>query len=114
MHPIIVLLHGLGGRTLSLVGIEAYLTWVGGFERIVKIEYPAATATFVSCLESVDEQLAALANRTTDELIVVGQSMGGVVAHKGMARALARDHWLASPRRVDVDHVERHAVPACQ
>lgn len=73
----IVLLHGAGGHSWSLSPIKIMLK-MKGYRNIHVIDYDFTT-TIDRCIESVHNQLLEKANIKKDSIIVIGQSLGGVV-----------------------------------
>ena len=74
----VIILHGLGARPWTLKGIEWLLQWQG-FERVFALAYPADTHSFDQCLAHVDKALSELFDDNNQKLLIVGQSMGGVI-----------------------------------
>jgi len=73
----IILLHGSGGYSWSLTPIKIFLKGIG-YKNIHVINYDY-TGTIDGCIESVHNQLLKKANIEKDSIIVIGQSLGGVV-----------------------------------
>ena len=101
----VVLLHGLGEKPQSLKPLEWYLHYSSGFNYIKTIHYPSNTLNLNDCIDNVAGQIVewlsddfdinvTLINQEEEEeedeeslnadtgdynLIIIGQSMGGVV-----------------------------------
>ena len=71
----ILLLHGLGSNTKSLRPLQLYLKCKGYCSNM--IEYPADTEDLDTCLDYVANII--LDKYYNDEIIIIGQSMGGVI-----------------------------------
>jgi hypothetical protein len=76
------MLHGLGAHPITLKPLEWYLNYIGHVNTY-NIKYKVNQ--YATVQQSVDEVdtilLDAGMQKTTDELILIGQSMGGVVAN---------------------------------
>jgi len=77
----IVLLHGLGEKPWQMYPLELYLNKVGGLQNTHRILYEVNNIPYVEALDKLDNQLENILNKDTDKLIVIGQSMGGVMAN---------------------------------
>lgn len=67
---------------MTLWGLDATLRRTGDWDRVEIVEYPVDTQPFDACVDAVDEALVKCVGggaRDVVELVVVGQSMGGVV-----------------------------------
>ena len=83
VKPIVFLIHGLGPQvmtTSSLMPLEWYLN-KNGYTRTHRVEYPVNELDLNEMLDYVDDEMVKHADRDTDEVILIGQSMGGVVAN---------------------------------
>ncbi len=78
MTPII-LLHGLGSHPITLLPLELFLNYMG-YKNTHKINYPVDTMEFDETMEYVDKEILKVCEKT-EEIYVIGQSMGGVVAN---------------------------------
>lgn len=84
----VILLHGLGAiipeldimMALTLKPLEYYLNIQGVLETYC-ITYPTAKTTLEQMLKVVDKKISEIASKEEDELIVIGQSMGGLIAN---------------------------------
>lgn len=80
--PLIVLLHGAGGNRLTMLALYTYLrTWTG-LERIVRPYYSSNVSDIDAAVDDVDSQIALHASRMDDDVIIVGQSLGGVIGYR--------------------------------
>lgn len=79
MNIQIVLLHGLGSHPITLKPLQIYLS-SHGYRNINSIKYNPDKSDFESVLEEVDQKLKDVIDKDK-EIIVVGQSMGGVVGN---------------------------------
>ncbi len=81
----IILLHGLGGfigpdfTALSLKPMKSYLEF-NNYINVYIVKYPSDESSIDESLEHVDGELTKLVDKDTEEIIVIGQSMGGVIA----------------------------------
>ena len=75
----VFLLHGLGAHPMTLLPIEMYLK-AKGFANVHRPSYPVDTLDFEDCLDSLDAVMQEVVDKDT-EVILVGQSMGGVYAN---------------------------------
>jgi len=77
----IFLLHGLGAHPITLLPLELWLNYMG-YVNTHKISYPVDTLSFEDCLAFVDDAMMMhVADKSKDEVVLIGQSMGGVVAN---------------------------------
>jgi pimeloyl-ACP methyl ester carboxylesterase len=87
MKTQIVLLHGLGSHPITLKPLEIYLNLLG-FPNTHNIKYPVDTFnTVVGMVEYVNAEMERCLDRDV-EVILIGQSMGGVVAN-----SLHKKNW---------------------
>lgn len=81
----IILLHGLGGfigpefTALSLAPLKSYLEF-NNYTNVNIVKYPSDKFSIEESLDYVDNEILKIANKETDKIIVIGQSMGGVIA----------------------------------
>ena len=81
----VILLHGLGGfigpelTKLSLYPMEKYLN-ANNYVNTHCISYPADSSTISESVDYVDNEIGKIANKENDQIIVICQSMGGVIA----------------------------------
>lgn len=81
----VILLHGLGGfigpkfTALSLRPTKSYLEF-NNYSNVHIVEYPSDDSSIEESLDYVDGEISKLANKNEEEIIVIGQSMGGVIA----------------------------------
>ena len=77
----VFLLHGVGGHTITLLPLEFYLKKIG-YKRTFIISYPV---DYFDCLDKnvdyVDEEMEKFADKEKEKVIIIGQSMGGIVAN---------------------------------
>lgn len=81
--PIVFLIHGLGpyyATSPSLIPLEWFLQ-SNGFQRTHRINYPVNELDLNEMLDCVDGEIAKHADKDKDEIILIGQSMGGLVAN---------------------------------
>lgn len=76
----VVLLHGLGGNAWSLAPLALYLHAIGYTKTVVPTYKSDDFDNFNTLLNHVDESLQSQIDKD-EEIIVIGQSMGGVVAN---------------------------------
>jgi hypothetical protein len=77
----IFLLHGLGSHTITFLPMELYLNSIG-YENTYKLSYPVDDYDTVDgSVDYVDKEMEKYACKDKDEVILIGQSMGGVVAN---------------------------------
>ena len=77
----IFLLHGLGSHAVTLLPLEMYLNSMG-FQNTHRVSYPVDYFdTVEKSVEYVDSELSQFAEKEKDEIVLIGQSMGGVVAN---------------------------------
>lgn len=77
----IFLLHGLGCSPITLLPLELYLNYKG-YKNTYRISYPASTLRLDKSIEYVDNELSEKANKSKDEIILIGQSLGGRIANE--------------------------------
>lgn len=84
MDTPIILIHGLAGIAgtsfihLSLYPLKKYLEYYN-HKNVYIIKYPSDYLTIENSLEYVSQEILKVTNKET-EIIIVGQSMGGVIA----------------------------------
>lgn len=79
MNTPIFLLHGLGAHPITLLPLELYLNF-RGWKNTYKLSYPVDTLLFDDCVDYIDREMQKFVEKR-DEVILIGQSMGGVVAN---------------------------------
>lgn len=77
----VILLHGLGEHVWKMYPLKFYLSKVGGFTNIHIIHYRVNAVPFDEALALLDGQLEEQFDKDNDKLIVVGHSMGGIMAN---------------------------------
>ncbi len=78
----VIFLHGLGEHPITLSLLKAYIQHKG-FKNTYNLQYKVNTNTIQESVDEISDLLVdkyAL-NKSTDELIIIGQSMGGVIAN---------------------------------
>jgi len=95
----IILIHGLGSNSWSLVPVKLYLQWVAGLSEVYLVDYPVDELGVDECLDYLDAEIARVADKKADELIVVGQSMGGVFSNRMHTKGWTVRHavYIGSP-----------------
>ena len=76
----VILLHGLGAHPVTLLPLELYLNYMG-WKNTHKLYYPVDKMTFDETMDYVDKEIAKIVKDRKQEIILVGQSMGGVVSN---------------------------------
>ena len=76
----VFLLHGLGAHAITLLPIELYLN-SRGFTDTHRLTYPVDTLEFEECLDFLDEAMGEVVDKESREVVLIGQSMGGVYAN---------------------------------
>ena len=76
----IILLHGLGSHPVTMKGIEYYLN-CRGMWHTHNLTYKSSTLTLEESVDNIYKQLVSL-NMTGRDIIIIGQSMGGVIGSK--------------------------------
>ena len=76
----VVLLHGLGERPWQLLLLHWFLL-AKGFQTVIRPKYRVNDVCADEALDLLDQQLQTLVDKTKP-IYVVGQSMGGVMAHR--------------------------------
>jgi pimeloyl-ACP methyl ester carboxylesterase len=77
----IFLIHGIGASSITLWPLEKYLNYKG-FKNVFKIDYPVNKMTFLDSVNYVDAEIDKLVNKKKDKVILIGQSMGGVISNE--------------------------------
>lgn len=77
----IILLHGLGSTQLTLIPLKIYLTYIGKYKNIHNITYQVDNIHFEEALNKLDKHLESILNKTIDNPIFIGQSIGGLFAN---------------------------------
>lgn len=83
MSPVAVfLIHGLGGHSFTLMPLQMYLKWQG-YTNVHIVGYDVATCSNADeALNEVDEEMRKYSLPAQGPVVVIGQSMGGVLAHR--------------------------------
>lgn len=76
----IILLHGLGSHAWSLYPMKAYLRYCG-YTTVHTVVYPASDLSITDSVDYVDTELLNLLYTRDKEVVLIGQSMGGVIAN---------------------------------
>lgn len=77
--PVVFLMHGLGGRPITLLPLELYLN-ACGYMRTHRLTYDVDTQDLRASCEQVDRLMQEETRSKSEPVILIGQSMGGVVA----------------------------------
>lgn len=73
----VFLIHGLGASQYTMSGLEKYLKYY--YNQIWYLKYPSTTHQFSMCMDYIVGQLQELlGDNQQQEIIIIGQSMGGV------------------------------------
>ena len=102
MRNTVFLLHGLGPATItgwSLVPLQFYLTWVLGLQRVHIIRYPVNTMEVEEMVDFVDAEMRKHCSARHDSVVLIGQSMGGVVANRMHTKGwnITKSVYIGSP-----------------
>jgi len=62
----IILLHGLGATTITLIPLKFYLKYIGKYKNIHNILYEVDHIDFKEALDKLDKQLETFLNKTID------------------------------------------------
>lgn len=84
MSDTVFLLHGLGPQLItgwSLEPLRLYLKYYHGFSNVHTIRYPVNSAEVDEMVDVVDAEMAKHASKD-ESVILIGQSMGGIVANR--------------------------------
>lgn len=77
----ILLLHGLGSHTLTLKPLELFLKFKSKYKNIYNIKYDLEFEHYLDALDELRNKINNIFDISNDKLIIIGQSMGGVMAH---------------------------------
>lgn len=103
----VFLLHGLGSHPITMYPLERYLNQQG-YENTHSISYDPDRMDIEGAVLEVDEKMMEKADKDRDEIILIGQSMGGVIAnrlhHQGwkVKKAIYIGSPLHGARMVDI------------
>ena len=102
MDPTIFLLHGLGPAMItgySLIPLQLYLSRVKGMKKIHTIQYPVNTVEVDEMVDHVDKEMRKHCDIDTESIILIGQSMGGVVANRMHTKGwnITQSIYIGSP-----------------
>jgi pimeloyl-ACP methyl ester carboxylesterase len=97
-NVVVFLLHGLGATPITLWPLEQYLR-AQGHERTHRLSYPVDTLEFSKLIDYVDLEMSKHADKKTDEIVLIGQSMGGVVSNRIWTKGWTVKHavYIGSP-----------------
>lgn len=76
----IFLIHGLGGTTHSLRPLKAYLNFME-YKKVHLVSYPVQDVSLLDSIQHVSNEMIKVTDKK-DEVIVIGQSLGGVICHE--------------------------------
>lgn len=76
----VIMLHGLGAHPTTLLLLELYLNHMG-WSNTHKPYYPIDKMTFDETMDYVDREITNIVQDREQEIILIGQSMGGVVSN---------------------------------
>lgn len=96
MDSHIFLLHGLGAHTITLLPLELALNYMGWYNTH-KISYPVDHFSFEHSVDYVYHEITKVVK--DEPVILIGQSMGGVVANALHERGIQVRHaiYIGSP-----------------
>ena len=77
----VVLLHGLRSIPFTMKPIEQFLKRKGQFENVFNLSYRVNDITYDQSIEQLDDKLSNIIDKSSEKPIVIGQSMGGVMAN---------------------------------
>lgn len=77
-HGIVVLLHGLGRTRRSMARLASRLTAAG--YRVETLDYPSRRLGIAACAAHLRPTVSAIRQRAGGPIVLVGHSMGGLVA----------------------------------
>ncbi len=80
METVIFLLHGLGCKPITLYPLEKYLNFKG-YNRTHRLAYPVDRMSLAESIHYVDTEMQKHADKKKEQVILIGQSMGGRVAN---------------------------------
>ena len=106
----VFLLHGLGSRPITLWPLKKFLEWKG-VENIHDLWYSVDKMEFEETLDYVDKEMEAHADKENDTVVLIGQSMGGLVANNMWKKGwnITKSVTIGSPLHGArlIDQVER-------
>lgn len=77
----IILLHGMGSHPMTLLPLELYLNYLG-YVDTYKIAYETDYSNLDELVTHVNSQMLKCLKSKNKKIIIIGQSLGGVVANK--------------------------------
>lgn len=104
-RPLIVLVHGLFGDRDSLARLRAALEEEMGPENVLAVEYrPSSGDGILDAALDVQEQISKeLGDPPTRSVVLVGHSMGGLVARALLSLGCQTGYDIDDPRLIDPD-----------
>lgn len=81
----IILLHGLGSHAWSFYPIKSYLRY-RGYTTVHTVVYPASDLDITDSVDYVDTELLNILHTRETSIVLIGQSMGGVIANNMHSR----------------------------
>lgn len=76
----IFLIHGIGSSKFTFLPLKMYLNKYG-YNNVHPLSYDANNKKFSKSLESINEQILQILKNEDDEIVVIGQSYGGVICN---------------------------------
>ena len=81
ISQILISCSGLGCSPITFFPLEVYLN-LNGFKNTYRISYAVDKQCLKKSIDDVDAELTKRANKSDNEIIIIGQSMGGRVANE--------------------------------
>ena len=110
----IFLLHGLGSHPITMYPLERHLNHQG-YTNTYSVSYNPNREDIEEAVTEVDQIMMKMADKECDEIILIGQSMGGVVANRLHRRGwkVKKAIYIGSPlhgaRMVEIARVDWNA-----
>lgn len=94
----VFLLHGLGSHPITLHPLERHLN-KNGWMRTKAISYNPDRENIEEAVDEVDRILSFYADKQSEQIILIGQSMGGVISNKMHTRGwnIKKAIYIGSP-----------------
>ena len=93
-----VMIHGLGGLSISFWPLETYLAYKN-IGPIYKVNYVSKSGSLDQVVENLEKEMEKIANKKEDKLVLITQSLGGVLSIRLKGWKIIHNIFIVSPLR---------------